>query len=120
MNVRPRRTARQRLDDILSAIERIERYTHEKSFKDFVADHMLRDSVERNIERISEASRHLPDTLIARHPEIPWRAIADIGNVFRHVYDDVDAGQTWQVVVRDLQPLKAAVSALITGLGPNE
>jgi uncharacterized protein with HEPN domain len=118
--VRPRRTVRQRLADILSAIQRIELYTREKSFDDFTADSMLRDSVERNIERISEATRHLPDALTARHPEIPWRAIGDIGNVFRHAYDDVDAGQTWRVVARDLQSLKAAIGKMIAGLGPDE
>lgn len=74
---------------------------------------MLRDSVERNIERLSEASRHLPSVLTDLHPEIPWRAIADIGNVFRHAYDDLDVEMTWRVVERDIVPLKFAVQNLI-------
>ncbi len=113
MSQRPRRTARQRLQDILDAITRIELYTSGKSYDDFVADLMLRDSVERNIERLSEASRHLPATLIESESEIPWRAIADIGNVFRHAYDDVNADMIWRVVVRDLGPLKIAIRNLI-------
>ena len=55
MSQRPRRTARQRLQDILEAIERIEIYTLGKTSEHFAADTMLRDSVERNIERLSEA-----------------------------------------------------------------
>ena len=90
MNQRPRRTARQRLQDKLDAIERIETYTHGKSYRDFAADLMLRDSVERNIERLSEASRHLPNSITDLHKEIPWR-----------------------VVERDLSPLKKAVENLI-------
>ena len=113
MSQRPRRTARQRLQDILDAIERIETYTRGKSYQDFAADLMLRDSVERNIERLSEASRHLPDSLTDIHKEIPWRAIADIGNVFRHAYDDLDIEMTWRVIERDLSPLKKAVENLI-------
>lgn len=113
MNQRPRRTALQRLQDISDAIARIELYTGGKSYADFVADLMLRDSVERNIERLSEASRHLPTTLTEGESEIPWRAIADIGNVFRHAYDDVNAEMIWRVVVRDLGPLKIAIQNMI-------
>jgi uncharacterized protein with HEPN domain len=98
---------------MLDAIDRIETYTRGKSSQDFTLDAMLRDSVERNIERLSEASRHLPNSVTELHPEIPWRAIADIGNVFRHAYDDLDIEMTWRVVERDLPPLKRAVQNLI-------
>ena len=27
---------------------------------------------------------------MARHPELPWRAIMGVGNVYRHNYDDVE------------------------------
>lgn len=116
MSQRPRRTARQRLHDIQDAIARIETYTYGKTAENFAADAMLRDSVERNIERLSEASRHLPKELTDLHPDIPWRAIADIGNVFRHAYDDLDITMTWLVVERDLPPLKAAIARLIEHL----
>ena len=48
------------LQDIPDAIARIESFTEGISFEEFLAKAMLRDAVERNIERISEASRHLP------------------------------------------------------------
>lgn len=114
---RPARTARQRLQDILDAIRRIERFTRDKSFEDFMADEMLRDAVERNVERISEASRGLPPELTAVYPDIPWRAVADIGNVLRHAYDDVDDAQTWRVAVRDLGTLRSTVLAMIEKIG---
>lgn len=110
------RTARQRLHDILDAIVRIELFTQAKSFEDFRADPMLRDAVERNVERISEASRHLPEAMTVRHGEIPWRAVADIGNILRHGYGDVDDRQTWRVAARDLEPLKSAVLDMIDNL----
>jgi uncharacterized protein with HEPN domain len=40
--------------------------------------------VTRCLEIISEASRRLPESLKARHPEIPWKQIAGAGNVYRH------------------------------------
>jgi uncharacterized protein with HEPN domain len=110
------RSVRQRLQDILDAIAH--RAVHAgKSFEAFLADAMLRDAVERNIERISEASRHIPEELTVRHPSIRWRAIADIGNVLRHAYDGVDDKQTWQVAARDLDGLKAAVTDMMEKTG---
>jgi uncharacterized protein with HEPN domain len=51
----------------------------------FEPDRRKRWLVERGIEIISEASRHLPDELKARHPEIPWPKVAGIGNVLRPI-----------------------------------
>jgi uncharacterized protein with HEPN domain len=90
-----------RLQDILEAIAAIAEYTAGKTFDDYAAARMLRDAVERNLERISEASRHLPKHLKARHSEIPWRKVADIGNILRHAYPIVDDSVVWEVVVRD-------------------
>lgn len=69
-----------RLRDILEAISRIRAYTKDKTYADFQNENWLQDAVERNIERVSEASRHLPSELKARHPDIPWDEIGAIGN----------------------------------------
>ncbi len=65
----------------------------------------LTDMVEA-IEIISEASRRLPDTLKARHSDIPWRKVAGIGNVLRHNYEDIAAPVMWALVRDDLPPLE--------------
>ena len=73
-----------RLHDILDNIVLVEGAIAGKDFDQFLADPILRLAVERAIEIISEASRHIPAELTARHPAIPWRNIRDIGNVLRH------------------------------------
>jgi uncharacterized protein with HEPN domain len=105
-----------RLEDILGAIAAISTYTSGKSFDDYLNERMLRDAVERNVERLSEASRHVPRSLKGRYPEIPWRHVADVGNVLRHAYPIVDDAQIWEVVVRDLPPLKIAVERILREL----
>ena len=102
-----------RLQDILEAIATIGEYTRDKTFDHYAAERMLRDAVERNVERISEASRHIPDHLKARHSEIPWPQVAGIGNILRHAYPIVDDRLVWEVVVRDLPPLKVAAEQLL-------
>lgn len=107
------RGTRQRLQDMLDAVTLIEGYVTNLSDAEFLKSPMVRDAVERNIERISEASRHLPEKLRATEPSIPWRAIADMGNVLRHGYDSIDARRIWAVTTRDLDPLKAAILRMI-------
>ena len=104
---------RDRLEHILTAIAAIETYTSGKQEADFVTDRLLIDAVERNIERISEASRHIPEALKAKYPHLPWRAIAGIGNILRHDYPLTKPVEIWLTVVRDLAALKTVVTAML-------
>jgi len=58
----------------------------------------------------------LPTELKASQPQIPWRKVADIGNVLRHEYDDVADTEVWRIVVDDLRALRDAVQAMISAL----
>ncbi len=69
--------------------------------------------MERYLKRLSEASRHIPQELKDKHPEIDWRGVADIGNVLRHAYDQVSDRRIWEAMTEDLPPLKAAIEAMI-------
>jgi uncharacterized protein with HEPN domain len=106
-----------RLEDILDGIAAVTAFTAGKAFDDDLAERMLRDAVERNVERIPEASRHIPEGLKASRPEIPWRNVADIGNILRHAHPIVDDRLIWEVVTRDLPPLRAAVEAMLREVG---
>lgn len=108
---RPKPT-RYRIFAMLNAIHHIELVVRDIDEHIFAADFRPYRIVERELEIISEASRHLTDAQKARFPEIPWRRIADIGNVLRHLYDDVAPSLLWEVVVRDLAPLKEVAAKL--------
>ena len=101
-----------RIEHMLSAIAGIERLTRNKTLGNSAEDVDTTAAVERHFERLSEASRHLPETLRQKHPEIPWRAVADLGNVLRHAYDQVMDERIWRIVEKDLPSLKSAVLAM--------
>ncbi|MGH6885518.1 MAG: HepT-like ribonuclease domain-containing protein [Geminicoccales bacterium] len=69
--------------------------------------------IERNIARISEAARFVPNDVRAKYPAIPWRRIVGIGNVIRHDYDDIDDRVMWDTATGKLLPLKEAVESVL-------
>ena len=102
-----------RLVDMRDAIRWIQRQTEHVGRAEFERNVPLRAAVERWLEIISEASRHVPDTAKARHPQIEWRKIAGIGNVLRHDYQNVAPGIIWDTIQLDLDALRAVVDDLI-------
>lgn len=80
---------------------------------DYEQSWQRRRAVERGIEIISEASRHIPEELKDRYPHIYWREIAAIGNLLRHEYGRIDDRIMWRVVQRYLPELKTAIAAML-------
>jgi uncharacterized protein with HEPN domain len=107
------REYRHALDDMLDAISGIQKAVTGKSLSDYRDEWMLKHAVQRGIEIISEASRALPEEIIAHRSEIPWLRVRAIGNVLRHEYQGLSDRIIWGVVVDELPKLKAAIEALI-------
>lgn len=101
-----------RLQHMLEAARHIEQLVDGKTISDIEEDRVASAALERFIEIISEASRHIPDGVKAQHPEVPWPDVAAIGNILRHVYDRVDLRVLWQTAVDDLPVLIETVSAM--------
>ena len=100
------------LDHIAEALDDLATLTSDLDEAAFRQDRLKRRAVERCIEVFSEASHRLPDDLKEAHPEIPWRAIAGIGNVLRHDYDDIDPSVIWQTATVRAAPLRLAIAAM--------
>jgi uncharacterized protein with HEPN domain len=105
-----------RIHDMLESIQGIEEAITGKTFRDYQRSWLLRSAIERGIEVISEASRHLNSDLKAQHNDLRWEDIAGIGNILRHEYQRVDAAIIWRAVKNDLPPLKDALLALKASL----
>jgi uncharacterized protein with HEPN domain len=82
----------QNLLDIVENVEAALRFVKGVTKEEFVSDQMRRYAAVRALEIISEASRRVPEDIAALYPDIPWRKVRDAGNVYRHVYREVDLG----------------------------
>ena len=103
-----RRIISPRLVDIVEAIERIELALRGTTLDAFELSWEKRWLVERGVEIVSEASRHLPDALKERNPQIPWRKVAGIGNILRHDYARIASDVLWKLAKDDLPVLERA------------
>lgn len=78
------------LRDIIKAIERIEDYTDDLEYDEFISDRLIQDGVERNLITIGEAVTQLPHEVKSKYPDIEWRKISGLRNIVVHAYSSVD------------------------------
>jgi len=71
------------VEEMLDYIEQARGYVQDMTFEVYSSDQKTQRAVERCIEVISEASRHIPDDVKGNHAEVPWADVAAIGNIFR-------------------------------------
>jgi uncharacterized protein with HEPN domain len=95
--------------DMLEAIRRIQTYLQGFSLEAFVQDIEKQDAVNRRLSILTEAADRLrPQDKKLCSPQ-EWHAIQSLGNRLRHDYDSLDTVKIWDIVHKDLPPLKEAV-----------
>jgi len=92
-------------EDIIANVEKGRRFTKGMTYETFEADERTVYAVVRCLEIISEASRRPSAETKARHPHIPWRVVADAGNVYRHGYHQVELDMVWFTLTERLETL---------------
>jgi len=101
------------LSEILSSLEKIERYIAGLSYEEFILREQTVDAVERNIEKISEAAAAIPDDVRERHPEVPWKTIVGLRNKVIHHYFAVDHEVVWQIVTKNIPATKGKIAEIL-------
>jgi uncharacterized protein with HEPN domain len=109
---------RVRLSDMLLAMERIELIVREIDLEGYRSSFEKQWLVERGVQIVSEASRHIEPALTELHPEVPWGKIRAIGNRLRHEYEHVDAFVMWTIATQHLPELKPVVAEILANLPP--
>ena len=115
----PHRNRRVRIEDMVEAVERIQRYTAGMTFETFSEDQRTIDAVIRNVEVLGEAARHVDDDVAVQAPDVPWADVRGMRNVVMHEYFGVDLTTVWKTVADDLAPLRTALLALLARLEPD-
>lgn len=106
--------AKKYLWDVREAARRINRFTLDRSFDDYLCDEMLRAAVERQFEIIGEALSQLSKREPESAKRIPDLArIVAFRNILIHGYATVDDQLVWGVLESQLPVLLQAVETML-------
>ncbi|MEH7492609.1 HepT-like ribonuclease domain-containing protein [Neobacillus niacini] len=104
------------LEDILAAAIKVEKYTMELSFDEFVDNDLVSDAVIKNILVIGEATKNIPDKIRIVNSEIEWRKMAGMRDMLIHGYFSINYKIVWDVVQNKLPTLRKQVEQLLQDL----
>lgn len=85
------------LDGMLRAMERAERYTAGKTFDEFMRDDMAVDALSKVVENIGEATRHVPNEVRERYPDVDWKRMAGTRDHIAHGYFAIRHDLLWRI-----------------------
>jgi uncharacterized protein with HEPN domain len=109
------RSDRERLLDILDAIESVRRtITGGRASLD---DEVMATAAVRWLEVIGEAASRLSPELRARHPDVAWQGPIDMRNRLIHGYFDLNVDRIWEAIDRDVPTLERQIRAILEDLG---
>ena len=101
------------LEDIQTAIVKIEKYTEGLSFEEFCNFEMAVDAVLRNLEVIGEAVKNIPEGVKNRYREVEWKEAVGFRNVLAHDYFGIDLESVWDTLKKNLPDFKEHIANVL-------
>ena len=110
------RTSKERIQDILNAINSIQMRTAEMNFDEFSQNETIAKAVLYDLMIIGEAAINVSVDVQVLAPELPWRLMSDMRNIMAHEYFQVNLRITWSTIQNNLSPLIHPLQQLQTNL----
>ena len=101
-----KRSPRLFVEDILGAMNKIERYTDGLIYDDFIEQEIVVDAVVRNLEIIGEAAKNIPIKLQEQFLLVPWKRMIGLRNIISHGYFGIDMSIIWEIITQNLPKTK--------------
>ncbi len=105
---------RSRLEHILAAIERLQKYAGQLTREELETDVLRYYGIVKNIEIIGEAANMLTSSFKESHPDIAWRDISGMRNFLVHEYFRVDNDTVWAVIHSEIVELKEHITRYLS------
>ena len=109
----PSRPAIFRIQDILDAIEKIERYTNGLTFQELTQNGLVIDAVITNFIIIGEASGHIHSSIQQDCPQIPWEELTNLINILVNEDFSVNSKILWSSIKENLPILQKQFKELL-------
>lgn len=109
------RSDTERLQDILEAIERLEKYAVQGK-RVFEQQELIQTWIIHHLQIVGEAARTISQNLKAQYPDISWRDAADLRNLVVHEYFRINIDIIWDIVENDIPILKKQIQNILQEL----
>ncbi len=106
------RNDRERLRDILEAIDAILKYARRGKMA-FESDELIQTWILHHLLILGEAATGLSDSFIEQSCHMPWRKIIGMRNILIHHYFGIDLKIVWDVDEEELPRLREGVDVLL-------
>jgi uncharacterized protein with HEPN domain len=103
---------RERLFDILEAIDRIERYA-QRGRETFDSEELIQTWIVHHLQIIGEATREISDDFKTKNSHIPWKNIIGMRHVLVHDYLIVDLDVVWSAATIHVPALKIEIERML-------
>jgi len=101
------------LADTKEAVLRINAYTQDLSYEQFLEDKKTQDAVVRNLEIIGEAAKNISEELKKKYPQIRWKDLAGVRDKLIHHYFGVNFDIVWNIVKQELPELLSQLEEIL-------
>ncbi len=100
--------------DIWREINHIEAFTQGVTYEALLEDDKTLYAIVRCFEILGEATKHIPEEVRQRYPQVPWKEMAGMRDKLIHEYYGIDHDILWETIRHSIPRLKKDFSEVVT------
>lgn len=108
---KPERITLQKMIRYCNEIEQILK-KHRFNREEFENDTEFQFACGMCIIQIRELVMGLDESFVKKYPDIPWRQIKGMRNIYAHDYDIIDNDIIWETIIKEIPELKEKLQAI--------
>ena len=114
------RRDRQRLYDILEALDSVGKMIAGRTETEFLADETLCYAVAQRLTVVGEAVARLSAEIKERHRSVPWPDIVGLRNILVHEYFGIHWPLVWQTAADQAAALRQQIATIVAAEFPDQ
>ncbi len=100
------------LNDVIRAIDRIEKSIKNKNFEDFKLDDEIIDATSMRLQVIGESINKL-GKLKEKYKRVDWQKYLQTRNIISHAYFAVNLEILWSIITKSIPILKKQIKEIL-------